>query len=36
VIGAILLFALLGKATDLVLAQAGKSLLAWQDVVEGR
>jgi sulfonate transport system permease protein len=36
VIGAILLFALLGKLSDLVLARAGKALLAWQDVAETR
>ena len=36
VIGAILLFALLGKLSDLVLARAGKALLAWQDVAEAR
>ena len=34
VIGAILLFAVLGKLTDLVLARAGAALLAWQDVAE--
>jgi sulfonate transport system permease protein len=32
VIGAILLFALLGKASDLLLARLGNSLLRWQDV----
>ena len=32
VIGAILLFALLGKATDLILALVGARLLAWQDI----
>ncbi|MEI9982460.1 MAG: hypothetical protein WDN69_04155 [Aliidongia sp.] len=36
VIGALLLFALLGKLSDLVLARAGKALLAWQDVAEAR
>jgi len=36
VIGALLLFAALGKATDLVLARTGKALLAWQDVAEGQ
>ena len=34
VIGAILLFALLGKLTDLALAKAGAALLAWQDIAE--
>jgi len=33
VIGAILLFAMLGKTSDLLLARIGKSLLGWQDVV---
>jgi sulfonate transport system permease protein len=32
VIGAILLFALLGKASDVLLAWLGRVLLAWQDV----
>lgn len=32
IIGAILLFALLGKATDMALAALGRRLLAWQDV----
>jgi sulfonate transport system permease protein len=32
VIGAILLFALLGKGTDLILALVGARLLAWQDI----
>ncbi|HVJ54636.1 MAG TPA: ABC transporter permease [Aliidongia sp.] len=32
VIGAILLFALLGKLTDLILALIGARLLAWQDI----
>ncbi len=31
VIGAILLFAVLGKLTDLILAWAGARVLAWQD-----
>ncbi len=35
VIGALLLFALLGKLTDLALARTGAALLAWQDVAEG-
>jgi sulfonate transport system permease protein len=33
VIAAILLFALLGKASDLILAAAGARVLAWQDTV---
>jgi sulfonate transport system permease protein len=33
IIGAIILFALLGKASDMVLAAIGRRLLAWQDVV---
>jgi sulfonate transport system permease protein len=36
VIGAIVLFAVLGKLTDLMLAKAGTALLAWQDVAEER
>jgi sulfonate transport system permease protein len=33
VIGALLLFALLGKASDLLLARIGAAVLRWQDVV---
>jgi len=33
ILGSILLFALLGKASDLALAALGQRLLAWQDVV---
>jgi sulfonate transport system permease protein len=36
VIGAILLFALLGKLSDLLLARLGAILLRWQDVAEER
>jgi sulfonate transport system permease protein len=34
VIGALLLFALLGKLSDLALARAGAALVRWQDVAE--
>jgi sulfonate transport system permease protein len=34
IIGAIILFALFGKATDLVLAAAGKRVLFWQDAFD--
>jgi sulfonate transport system permease protein len=34
IIGAIILFALFGKATDLVLAAAGKRVLIWQDAFD--
>ncbi|HEV2675692.1 MAG TPA: ABC transporter permease [Aliidongia sp.] len=36
VIAAILLFALLGKLSDLVLARVGRGLTAWQDTEAGR
>ena len=35
VIGALLLFAGLGKLSDLALASTGTALLRWQDVAEG-
>ena len=35
VIGAILMFALLGKLSDLLLARIGTAVLGWQDVVAG-
>lgn len=35
VVGGLLLFALCGKATDMLLAAAARRSLAWQDVLGG-